>query len=655
MRSAKGATLAALMALAWLLGSWSPARAEVAGSQVAETISLRRDRASDTIRGRNTRGPYTLSRRMILPGSETVYVNGARAFRLSDYQIDYVAGVITFAYPLPTGQSARVEYAFDAKKSVPNLRPLSTPLSLDLAELNLGPLARSTLQFNGMWSMPEQGQPLLTAIGMGMDTKIGSTTQVTSRFAFTPRSARERRDTSDAEASSLQIAAQTDLKGLQARVNYMRTGRAFAAAKEYKLNRGVEVFDIATAYALNKDLLAKSSLRRTEELGDGGKPVRATTTATHEVTAVLSPSSRLTVARNSQQVSTSDQTEQSTVSDRVQLEQKLGEKTTAQVRHEVSTAEKGNVAQATETTALRLDSQLKPGTRITAERVETRVEEQDPLVKTQVGLTTAGPAGLKLEGRFAQVEGPGGATQETHAARVEAAPVGGLKLSGGVTRQLSEQERLQKDAAVEVKSYLGLQLVGRLSVEKDGSGSTLSLMRRLEARMNPSRALEVSGHYIDREQQRQAGPLTRGVSVVLAPTRFLQLSGSFVENPEEKGTITPEEQRRLGVRSDLGALTLTGGYSQRLSPNTQTLMEELDLGLALQISKYDRLFGGYKLAERAQGTLLATHTYRFGYTRQMGSVFGLSLEGEYLRHEQDNRTLSGKDEARARAGINARF
>ncbi|MBI2201733.1 MAG: hypothetical protein HYU43_07305, partial [Armatimonadetes bacterium] len=55
----------------------------------------------------------------VTAGSETVYLNGGRAFRPADYQIDYAAGTVTFATPLPGGQVARVDYAFDPKKSAP--------------------------------------------------------------------------------------------------------------------------------------------------------------------------------------------------------------------------------------------------------------------------------------------------------------------------------------------------------------------------------------------------------------------------------------------------------------------------------------------------------------------------------------------------------
>lgn len=635
------------------------ARAAATPGLIAQSQTVSRNRASDLVWGRNIKGPYTLSRRLLVPGSETVYLNGARAFRPVDYQIDYNAGTITFAYPLPTGQAARVDFSFDPKNSALNTTALKAPLSLDLAQLQLGSMVRGTLQFNGIWKMPEQqGQEaVLQAIGMGMDTQLGGSTRVNSLFAFTPVSARAGRSQNDLDASSMKVSAETKLSGLQAKANFMRTGRAFAAAKEYNLKQGAQAFDLSTAYQFNKYLAAKSSMQRSEVLAEGGGTTAATTTVAHEVTANVTPSSRLTVGHNARQTETANQPDKNTITDRIQLDQRLGNTASAQLRHEVVTNESDGVAQSQETTGVKLDARITGGTRVTAERVEARTENQDPAISTQVGLSAGGPAGLRLEGQYAQHERPGAAPEETRIARVEAAPLAGVKIGGGVTQlQVGANEQIQKHALLELKPLSGLHLIGRLNTQEDGSGREFGIVRSVDARLKPLNALEISGNYKEREQNHQDGPQTYGVNVVLAPAQFLQLKGSLVRNPEEGGAVRAEERRSLGLRSDLGALSLTGGYSQRLSVSTaEALAQELEVGLSIQVSKYDRLFSSFRLAEQAQSTGLQSEQYRFGYTRWMGNTFGLSLEGEYLRFLEHDQVLTGRNEARATAGLNARF
>lgn len=653
----RGCRLASLVIVALAVSAWAPARAALDTSLMAESLSVARNRASDLVWGRNTKGPYTLSRRLITPGSETVYVNGARAFRPADYQIDYTAGTITFAYPLPSGQVARVDYVFDPKKSTPNLRPLTTPLSLDLAELRLGTLLQSTLQFNGVWKMPESGTPTMSAIGMGLSSQLGQSTRVSSLFAFTPRSAREGKAEDDWDAASVQVSAETHLKAMQARANFLRTGRAFAAAKEYKQKKGTQLVDLSTAYTFNKNLVARSSLQRTEELAsEREKPSRVTTVMAHEVAATVSPSSKVTLGRTARQVETGGQIASSSSVDRVQLDQRLGQKASAQVRHEVATNEAAGKAEAVATTGVKMEAHLTPGTRVTAERVEARAEEKGPAASTQVGVVTAVPGGLRLEGRYAQSQAPDKAPEEVRMAKVEAAPLKGLTVGGGVVQQqVGTQETIQKQANVEVKSRLGLQVAGRFQSQADEQGRASSIVRHLDARLKPMRSLEVGGIYTDREQQHGQGPLTRGLSVTFSPLSRLQISGSVTENPEEQGKVRPEERRSVNLRSHLGALQLTGGYSQRLTTANDPIATELEIGLALQIGKYDRLFGSYKVAEQFQAKALATQHYRLGYTRWIGNTFGLSLEGEYLRTLENNQPLSDRSEARAKAGLNMRF
>ncbi|HEX2999596.1 MAG TPA: hypothetical protein VHR86_05100 [Armatimonadota bacterium] len=642
--------------LAILFLAAAPLRAQELGSLLASSTELQRDRASDMITGQNVKGPYTLTRRVILAGSETVYINGARAFRPADYQIDYTSGSVTFAYPLPSGQAARVDYYFDRKRSTANLQALKTPLSLNLADMQLGAMMHSTLKFNGVWTNTTAGSPTLSALGMGLDTKLGSSTNVGTVLAITPHSARTEEAGNELDATLMRLTAQTNLKNLQARANFQRTGRAFAAAQQYNVNKGTQLLDLSTAYAFNKYLTASSSVQRTDLLTADGSNGLTTTVVKHEVNAAMSPSARLTYAHTARSVEAGDTQQSNTVTDRVQVDQKLGQLATAQVRHEITTSETGDQVQPVATTAVKVNANVPGGTLVTAERVETRTKEQDPLVNTQVGLSTRGPAGLKLVGQYSQRVGADTTPEELRSAQVEAAPVNGIKLSGGVLQQQTGTDaQTQKNAAVEIKTYAGLQVVGRLNSQVDANGTALGITRSVDARLKPCNALEIAGAYKEREQAAVNGPFTRSLRVNLAPVKFFQVNGSVIDNPEENGSVAQEQRRTLGLRSNIGPLALSGNYAQRLSPATITLAQEMEVNLALQISKYDRLFSAYKLADETASTGLTTQQYSFGYTRSLGDTFGLSLEGEYLRYLEGDQELSDRNEARAKAGLNARF
>lgn len=643
-----------LLLLAALLLLPLPASAEVTPVFMAQSVSARPDGATDALLGQDSKGPYMLSRQMILPGSETVTVDGRRVLPPA-YQVDYNAGTLLFDAPLSKGQVARVDYTFDAKTSKANFRPPSAPLSLDVAHLELGPLGQSTVQFSGAYKV-DQNAPTVTALGMGLNTQIGGATQVGALFALSPRTTGTDRAGSDLDASGMQVTAATTLGAMQAKMKYVRTGSAFAAAQQYQWQQGLQLFDVSTSYSVGKWLVARSSLQRSETLGLNGASGPATTTTQHEVVASLTPTSKLTLGHSEQDVAAPDAAGKTSTTDRVQLDQQLGGIATAQLRHEIAVADDGKDAKTTETTGVKIDAKVPGATHITAERVEAKAEDKTPAINTQVGLSTGVGSALQLEGKYAQQLAPGQDPQETKSARLVAAPVNGLKIGGGVTQTLAgTQEQVGKDASVELKSYAGLQLTGRFASLEDSEGHPLSITRSLDARLKPFQALEVSGTYKERERDSQSGPLTRGLKVSLAPVQFLQLTGSVVRNPEENSQVLEEERRAVGLRSNLGPLTLAGDYSQRLALDSTPIAREMEFSLGIQLTRYDRFFSAYRLGEQMSGDPLQTARYRVGYTRSLGSTFGLSIEGEYLQYQQGDRILWDQNEARAKAGLEARF
>ncbi len=655
-RRCRWAALAAI-----LLAPGLPAHAAPDGGFLAQPVFQRHDSAADLVWGRNEQGPYTLSRRAVVPHSETVIIDGARAFRLTDYQIDYAKGTIVFTDPLAVSHAARVEYSFDPQNSAVNLRALDAPLSLDLARMRLGGLVSSTLRLNSVCRFPEaQGKADLSAIGVGMDTQVGQSTRVGTLFALSPRFATGARGADGLDASGMQVSAETNAHRLQAKMNFVRTGNAFAAADEYRWRKGVRYFDLNTAYTFSKDLAARSSFQRTDEQASDGTQARVTTATANEVSAGLTSSSLVTVAHRTQETDGPNQAGQVTTTDSVQLDQKLGALGAAQVRHDLRLDDSGDGSGAhpTATTGVKVNALIPGGTRVVAERTEAHTESQDPAISTQVGISTSVVGGLRLEGQYAQREAPGQTSEEVKAARVEASPIGGLKVAGGVVqKETGGDERIGKQAQVEVNSYAGLRLVGRLDSQENGAGRALGIVRSVDARLKPFQSLEIAGTYKEREQADQGLSLTRGVQVSLGPANLFQIRGSYTENPEDGDRVLQEERHSIGLRSTLGPISLTGDYAQRLSPSSEMLARELEVGLAIQVTRYDRLFSAYKVADQmtALGTEGSSEQYRLGYTRWMGGTFGFSLEGEYLQFMEGDQYLPDKSETRAKAGINARF
>lgn len=651
VRSPLGKWAWGLIAVSLVIAASVPARASLSARFGGEVAEVQRHAATDLIWGNGGKGPYKLSHRPIVPGTLSVRLNGARELLPADYHVDHAAGTITFTTALSKDHIARVAYTYRPGGTGAAMEVASGPLSLNLAELQVGAGINSTVKLVGAWRATDPGEVPLTAVGVGLDTQVGSHTRVSSLIAVTPRSAQ---NGVGGDTTGMQIAAETATRRAKARASYLRTGEAFAGAKDYQWQQGIEKLDLSGAYALSSRLSAQTEYQRTEEAADG-QTARVKTLLSNALTADITPLSRLTLRRHEEEVSAPGDSESTKVSERVQLDQRLGKMGTAQVHHEVMVDGRGSEEQTTQTTGMKLDARVTNSTRVVAQRLETRAEEQEPAIKTQVALSAGVSGGkIKFEGEYSEHERPGLAAEEIQGARVEATPLGGVKIGGGVRQlQTGAQVELQKHAQVEVRAPAGIQLAGRFQEQTDGAGNKLGLVRAVDASMKPLRGIEMSGTYKEREERDQRGPFTRGLRIRLAPVKFLQLTGGLIQNPEEEGVVVQERRRTMGLRSELGWLTFTGDLAQRFDVSARPLAEELRLGMTLNLSAYDLLFTTYKVAEETGAAALTTIHYGFGYSRRVANSLDLSLESELLERLGENSTE--EDEVRARASLNMRF
>ena len=136
--------------------------------------------ADDIFVGNDTPGPFALSWNHVLPGTETVTVNGLSQMRGLDYTLDTDNGSVTFTRSLPTHSAAQVRYERDPLQSQQNGQGKLIPLSVDLMRSN-----RGYLSFNALAKSGAAAQNNLT-LGVGLGWHPGGTTQLATRFFFAP-------------------------------------------------------------------------------------------------------------------------------------------------------------------------------------------------------------------------------------------------------------------------------------------------------------------------------------------------------------------------------------------------------------------------------------------------------------------------------------
>jgi hypothetical protein len=104
--------------LIWLslpLGAQTPAPlplSGVAGVRSDSPSVTPGESAADLLPGNGTRGGYLLRYAPVIPGSESVYVDGKRLTREVDYWIDYRSGNLAFAQPVRKLSSIQVYYRY---------------------------------------------------------------------------------------------------------------------------------------------------------------------------------------------------------------------------------------------------------------------------------------------------------------------------------------------------------------------------------------------------------------------------------------------------------------------------------------------------------------------------------------------------------------
>lgn len=99
--------------------------------------------ATDVVTGSGSPGPYTLSWKGIVSGTETVQVGSLPQTRGIDYTVDADAGTITFTRLLPAPGVASVRYEFDPARAVRTGNAPVIPLAIDLARAGQSSLALS--------------------------------------------------------------------------------------------------------------------------------------------------------------------------------------------------------------------------------------------------------------------------------------------------------------------------------------------------------------------------------------------------------------------------------------------------------------------------------------------------------------------------------
>ncbi|MCS6923012.1 MAG: hypothetical protein NZM10_01410, partial [Fimbriimonadales bacterium] len=209
---------------------------------------------SDLLPGNGTRGGYMTRYAPIVPGSESVYVDGKRLQREVDYWIDYASGSLAFAQPVRRLSTVQIYYRYDPqgkRESVVGTLPI---LSLSFGQSG----SLSALYMPGMTETTREGVAYrLSAYGVQNALRFGSGGSlqgyffIGSREALNAYAAPNTRDPQRAPIAPPEtaqfIVQQLQLQSdtLQLRANYQDIGKDFSAQKMLGAQSGLDANQIA--------------------------------------------------------------------------------------------------------------------------------------------------------------------------------------------------------------------------------------------------------------------------------------------------------------------------------------------------------------------------------------------------------------------------
>jgi hypothetical protein len=197
------------------------------------------------------------------------------------------------------------------------------------------------------------------------------------------------------------------------------------------------------------------------------------------------------------------------------------------------------------------------------------------------------------------------------------------------------------------------------SLRQVGSESEQRGVAGIGASVNLLRRVEVSGTYRRPTGEDPANPDLYGsdLRVSLAPIRGFRVFGQYSLRPEdERGALTDETHRSLGLETTLGSLSLQGSVTELQGVTLTDPGQRTDFLATLSLGKRTRLFGGVRLQERPTLEAGQSRIYRAGITQTAGESLFILLEGQlgWVVDPTGAQALN-PDDARAQARLGLRF
>ena len=550
--------------------------------------------SSDVFVGNDAPGPYILNWKNINRFSESVSVGDRLMQRDSEYAIDYTAGTIRFASSVSSKAIIRVEYSYDPAKAVRNRAPLNMPLTLDIMKKqNRG------LQFTALYRQPEaaaNATPDVLVYGLTGSTKAKEG-ELNTMFLFSPDRDGETEKGKFDQRSAIKLGSSTKTDKLQLNTSFLHVGEQFAGSNDYKLQQGMDAMNLAAVFTPSKNLLMSSSFNRTEN-SVGEKKGETLTTSEQKIVLTPDGAPKLTMVHSEVEKGKEGAASQATATDRIQLDQNLGSKVSAQAIHQtvnmntggsdssVSTNELNIKAAPTKTMSLnvgivrsdadttgetnaeslklvanpsqklsinmslahkdtdaagdelshslKIVSALRPDTKLEFGMSSLDVERPEDQSGKALKLSTTAIRNASVFVDLAEMESDVKGLEQFGGIRVETTPIKRIKLGGGLSQRETAAARDVNKEARLEVQPFDNTTIGGAYRETESNGQVVARVSEVTASTKPANFIQFAGVWKDRETLAADDPDSLNLSLMFDTGGLLKFTGAYTSNPEDK-------------------------------------------------------------------------------------------------------------------------
>jgi hypothetical protein len=584
---------------------------------------------TDLLFGQNSRGPYRISWKGVLPYSERVVLNGKSLLREIDYTFEEASGTLLLTMPAAPKDILEVTYRIDSPSAEQNRNLPSAPLQWSLLQTGGGGL-KLLVRPEALGSERPLNETLLQYKGV---TRLSKNSTLTSEGYY------DLRGGDFGTRGGVHITNQNQFQWGTLGISYARAGQEFAQQDLANIAKGREVWEANGAFQLSKTLRLNSVLRYASELPPADKPEQGGT-VTREANTTLQntlPGNKgtVTATRNETQTTAPDGTKNTVINDSARIEGKIDKRTEANA----------GIETRTETT--------------------NGTNPNNVTQTTSVGVKSTPSANVQVSGDFRTQISKGGTTDIT-GLRLEAKPFRRFKdlriRAGMENRALPGGVTLNHDLMLDLPTVARTQISGGYRYSAYPTGG--KMVGVLSGALRPISFFEVNGTSLWRGATTQTNAVDPSfqdgyqVNLLLKPAKTVAFSGVVGHNPDSASdmfTMRALDSRKLGLETQFGFVTFKGLYGVEEEYQQSRLTRTADLSIAMKLSQWDMLTTSYQRRSLLDGSLNTSETWFLSYSRNFNSSLRFTLRGSMTLYEQNHTPLMDRMEYRGEAQLGIRF